>query len=237
MLEKCCLFNLCMWTSVKRRMSYGGKKGVITTHLGPWRQRSQGIFLYKETWGSLFMFTGIHTTVQRMIENYVLLGNTEFYLMFCAVKARYDIKYGRGSPTTDEMRTCFCTPITLTHSVALPRKGLLSASPSMCLWFALGHRFLCVPQIFLPTKNHGLFNEQKHLLHIPLIIHFSVNLSDNHSLIAAINSSEDKGLFFFSKLKDSSSIELKFKAREQVVQEPNMKQNRKETIISIFSQK
>lgn len=226
-----------MWTSVKRRMSYGGKKGVITTHLGPWRQRSQGIFLYKETWGSLFMFTGIHTTVQRMIENYVLLGNTEFYLMFCAVKARYDIKYGRGSPTTDEMRTCFCTPITLTHSVALPRKGLLSASPSMCLWFALGHRFLCVPQIFLPTKNHGLFNEQKHLLHIPLIIHFSVNLSDNHSLIAAINSSEDKGLFFFSKLKDISSIELKFKAREQVVQEPNMKQNRKETIISIFSQK
>lgn len=57
-----------------------GEKRVNHNTFGPMGQRLQGSFLYKETGDSTFVFTGIHRTVQRTTENYVLLGNMKFYL-------------------------------------------------------------------------------------------------------------------------------------------------------------
>lgn len=95
----------------------------------------------------------------------------DFIPMFCVMKAWCDIKHRKVSYNRWGPILYIRLPNT-SHTVWLsPWRAYFLRSPCTDLWFALKHGFLYVLRTSLSTKNHGLFNEQKHL-NTPLIINF-----------------------------------------------------------------
>lgn len=132
----------------------------------------------------------------------------KFTPMFCTIQVKCDIKYRSTDSVTSRMRTHRC----VSHDPNTPHTMTPDWHPDIGL---------CVLKIFLMTKkNHILFNEQKHLLNILLIINF---------LAVSVTQFNSRYKFFSGLWIISSQIErqifylVKLKAGEQVFQELNMR--------------